>query len=78
MDTFNASSPQERETIVIKDGKATRVLYDSVFPAPPCPLCGGAERPASLEEFCLGCNKPTAKRDCGCPAGSGWREPVNR
>jgi protein subunit release factor A len=25
------------------------------------------------EEVCLGCNKPTAKRDCGCPAGTGWR-----
>jgi hypothetical protein len=23
-------------------------------------------------EVCLGCNKPTADRDCGCPAGTGW------
>lgn len=25
------------------------------------------------EEFCLGCNRPTSA-DCGCPAGTGWRE----
>jgi hypothetical protein len=22
-------------------------------------------------EICLGCRKPTAERDCGCPAGTG-------
>lgn len=23
-------------------------------------------------EVCLGCGKPVADRDCGCPAGTGW------
>lgn len=26
------------------------------------------------EEVCLGCGKPTADRDCGCPAGTGLRK----
>ncbi len=28
---------------------------------------------AEKEEICLGCNQPTAKRDCGCPAGTAMR-----
>lgn len=28
------------------------------------------------EEFCLGCNRATALRDCGCPAGTAWRSVV--
>lgn len=26
------------------------------------------------QEVCLGCGKPTTERDCGCPAGTGWRK----
>lgn len=25
------------------------------------------------EEVCLGCGRPTSERDCGCPAGIGYR-----
>lgn len=27
------------------------------------------------EEVCLGCGKNVEQRDCGCPAGTGWRPP---
>jgi hypothetical protein len=36
--------------------------------------CRSQEPPqAQIEEVCLGCGKPTATSDCGCPAGTGMR-----
>lgn len=33
-----------------------------------------AERGHYEEEVCLGCAIATRLRDCGCPAGTGWRK----